>query len=61
MCMMLTKGVNLKKEIISDHVSSENMSETSSLKVENYNYTEELKNKSSPRYQEIEQNFTAEV
>lgn len=31
------------------------------LKVENYNYTKELENKSSPQYKRIEQNFTAEM
>lgn len=31
------------------------------LKVENYNYTKELENKSSPQYKTIEQNFTAEM
>lgn len=31
------------------------------LKVENYNYTIELDNKSSPQYKEIEKNLTAEV
>ncbi|PFX29914.1 hypothetical protein AWC38_SpisGene5274 [Stylophora pistillata] len=30
------------------------------LKVENYNYTIELENKSSPQYKEIEENLTAE-
>lgn len=30
------------------------------LKVENYNYTIELENKSSPQYKEIEKNLTAE-
>ena len=31
------------------------------LKVENYNYTKELENKSSPQYKLIEKNFTEEV
>ena len=31
------------------------------LKVENYNYTKELENKSSAQYQAIEKNFTKEV
>ena len=31
------------------------------LKVENYNYTKELENKSSPQYKAIETNFTKEV
>ena len=31
------------------------------LKVENYNYTKELENKSSPQYKAIERNFTDEV
>ena len=31
------------------------------LQVENYNYTKELENKSSPQYKAIEKNFTEEV